>query len=199
MTHDSRRHCGEIKNNELCETIGRGPKFEFEFTRTRRDSSVCRDRYRNDPRYQACDDGRDASERVAEKYAGYNGRVEGYLRGFSWGLYRDLWFDDGIYRYQGRDWTTSNAGWKAFSGARSFDRRQYERLGSVMIRERNPDYGRRPQADDGLWDGRELGENVGRRAAYYRGRRSAFNDVYIRETESAYRDSFQEAFDPSRG
>lgn len=66
-----------------------GPRMGYEFRRTRIGTRLCRDKYSGDGRYMSCDDGKDAAERVAERYAGYNGRVEGYLRGFSWGLHRE--------------------------------------------------------------------------------------------------------------
>ena len=48
------------------------------------------DRYSNASarEYKACIFGRDEAERVAERYGGGNGRVQGYLRGYAWGLHK---------------------------------------------------------------------------------------------------------------
>lgn len=349
-----------------------GPRMDYEFRRVRAGSRICRDKYSNDGRYQACDDGKDAAERVAERYAGYNGRVEGYLRGFSWGLYKearhfendfasfqegaqnvdslrdhineavrearregrergisaarqmvysrfseaaersagrepsrdyqapyssfssnsdpytarvgrvptlnelirnereirygdfpvydnsdyyeylgdrgrsrhsDMWFDDGIYRTHRERWATARDGWRAFNDYRSFDRRRYDRLGTLTIRVPNPKFGQTPsdpnapaepkfinkvielkdvfregfddnypsyaeyyfdtnfeqELDNGVWDGRELGERLGKRLAYYRGLRNEFNEIFFAETDVAYQEAFKQAFDPSSG
>lgn len=52
----------------------------------------CREKYINSTAriYSACSFGVDEARRMAERFGGGKGRIEGYLRGFSWGLYSSV-------------------------------------------------------------------------------------------------------------
>lgn len=39
-------------------------------------------------RYASCEFGRDEADRMAERFGGGNGKIAGFLRGYSWGLYK---------------------------------------------------------------------------------------------------------------
>ena len=70
-----------------------GPKVDVNFINTPpAQYSECREKYINSTAriYSACSFGVDEARRMAERFGGGKGRIEGYLRGFSWGLYRGV-------------------------------------------------------------------------------------------------------------
>ncbi len=67
-----------------------GPAVDVNFNNQKPAKYAECDQYLNATarQYAACEFGRDEAERMATRFAGGNGRTEGYLRGFSWGLYK---------------------------------------------------------------------------------------------------------------
>ncbi|MGK5086098.1 hypothetical protein WDW86_00935 [Bdellovibrionota bacterium FG-2] len=67
-----------------------GPAVDVNFNNQKPAKYAECDQYLNATarQYAACEFGRDEAERMATRFAGGNGRIEGYLRGFSWGLYK---------------------------------------------------------------------------------------------------------------
>lgn len=66
-----------------------GPPVDFNFVNQKPAKYAECDKYLSDNnarRYAACEFGRDEAERMAQRFGGGNGRVQGYLRGFAWGL-----------------------------------------------------------------------------------------------------------------
>ncbi len=76
-----------------------GPAVDVNLVNNRPAKYAECDQYLNDStarRYAACEFGRDEAERMAERYAGGHGRIQGFLRGFAWGMHKmaDLTEDD---------------------------------------------------------------------------------------------------------
>ena len=69
-----------------------GPRSDVDVIGDKPDKYAECDHYLSDnsPKrvFAACEFGRDEAERMAQRYGGGNGRVEGFLRGFSWGLHK---------------------------------------------------------------------------------------------------------------
>jgi len=68
-----------------------GPSVDLNFNQTKPAKYAECDQYLNDSnarRYAACEFGRDEAERMAARYGAGHGRIQGYLRGFSWALYK---------------------------------------------------------------------------------------------------------------
>jgi hypothetical protein len=66
-----------------------GPAVDVNFNNQKPAKYAECDKYLSDKtprRYAACEFGRDEAERMAERFGGGNGRIIGYLRGYSWGL-----------------------------------------------------------------------------------------------------------------
>lgn len=68
-----------------------GPPVDIHFeTQKPAKYAVC-DKYLHDTtarRYAACEFGRDEAERMAVRFGGGNGKIQGYLRGFAWGMHK---------------------------------------------------------------------------------------------------------------
>ncbi len=70
-----------------------GPRVDVNFIQTPpAQYQECREKYINSTAriYSACSFGVDEARRMAERFGGGKGRIEGYLRGFSWGLYSSV-------------------------------------------------------------------------------------------------------------
>ncbi len=70
-----------------------GPKVDVNFINTPpAQYQECREKYINSTAkiYSACSFGVDEARRMAERFGGGKGKIEGYLRGFSWGLYKGV-------------------------------------------------------------------------------------------------------------
>jgi hypothetical protein len=70
-----------------------GPKVDVNFVSTPpAQYQECREKYINSTAkiFSACSFGVDEARRMAERFGGGKGKTEGYLRGFSWGLYRGV-------------------------------------------------------------------------------------------------------------
>ncbi len=68
-----------------------GPAVDVNFGATKPAKYAECDRYRDNSisRYgYACEFGRDEADRMAERFGGGNGKIQGYLRGYAWGLYK---------------------------------------------------------------------------------------------------------------
>lgn len=65
-----------------------GPAVDVNFINQKPAQYAECDQYKTLPEYKACDFARDEAERMATRFGGGNGRIQGYLRGFSWGLYK---------------------------------------------------------------------------------------------------------------
>ncbi len=70
-----------------------GPRVDVNFVQNPpAQYQECREKYINSTAriYSACSFGVDEARRMAERFGGGKGRIEGYLRGFSWGLYSSV-------------------------------------------------------------------------------------------------------------
>jgi hypothetical protein len=70
-----------------------GPRVDVNYINTPPSQyQECREKYINSTAkiFSACSFGVDEARRMAERFGGGKGRIEGYLRGFSWGLYKGV-------------------------------------------------------------------------------------------------------------
>ncbi len=70
-----------------------GPRVDVNFVQNPpAQYQECREKYINSTAriYSACSFGVDEARRMAERFGGGKGRIEGYLRGFSWGLHSSV-------------------------------------------------------------------------------------------------------------
>lgn len=68
-----------------------GPPVDIHFESTKPAKYAVCDKYLQDTtarRYAACEFGRDEAERMAVRFGGGNGKIQGYLRGFAWGMHK---------------------------------------------------------------------------------------------------------------
>ena len=68
-----------------------GPAVDVNFGATKPAKYAECDRFRDNTiaRYlYSCEFGRDEADRMAERFGGGNGKIQGYLRGYAWGLYK---------------------------------------------------------------------------------------------------------------
>ncbi len=89
-----------------------GPPVDINFNQGKPSKYAECDRFLGDTnarRYASCEFGRDEAERMAARYGAGHGRVQGYLRGFSWALYKSS-------RTFSNDASAMNDGAKAVAG-----------------------------------------------------------------------------------
>lgn len=70
-----------------------GPAVDVNFGATKPAKYAECDRFRDNTiaRYlYSCEFGRDEADRMAERFGGGNGKIQGYLRGYAWGLYKSV-------------------------------------------------------------------------------------------------------------
>lgn len=93
-------HAQSVNNNGYYN----GPKVDVNFVSTPpAQYPECREKYLNSTAriFSACSFGVDEARRMAERFGGGKGRIEGYLRGFSWGLYKGVQAGSGDSQAQG--------------------------------------------------------------------------------------------------
>ncbi|NDG85838.1 MAG: hypothetical protein EBX52_12490, partial [Proteobacteria bacterium] len=87
-----------LAQTALAQSVGyngyyNGPKVDVNFINTPpAQYQECREKYINSTAkiFSACSFGVDEARRMAERFGGGKGKTEGYLRGFSWGLFKGV-------------------------------------------------------------------------------------------------------------